>query len=66
MILTSRQMFLLKTMAGTEGYVACDGRDRGAAWELERRGLVKWKGTSWGSSFYTITDKGREELLRDR
>lgn len=37
--------------------VACDGRDRrAAAHELERLGLAEWKGTSFGSSFWSATN----------
>lgn len=39
--------------------VACDGKDRALAHALEKAGLADWKGTSWGSSFWAITDKGR-------
>lgn len=37
---------------------ACDGSDRAPANELEFLNLARWVGTCWGSSFYTITEKG--------
>ena len=30
--------------------------------QLERRGLIEWKGLSFGTDFYRITDEGREAL----
>lgn len=37
---------------------ACDGKDQEAAHELEELGLAEWKGISFGSSFYAVTDRG--------
>lgn len=45
--------------------VACDGTDRAPAHELDKLGYAQWCGTSWGSSFWCITDKGREFLKQD-
>lgn len=39
--------------------MACDGRvERKAAHELEELKYAEWKGTSFGSSFYAITELG--------
>jgi hypothetical protein len=38
--------------------VACDGPNRAVAYSLERRKLAKWKGTTYGSSFWAITEEG--------
>lgn len=38
--------------------VSCDGSDRAIAHELDKLELARWNGTNWGSSFWSITDKG--------
>lgn len=39
--------------------VACDDRTRRkAAHDLEKLGLADWKGESWGSQFWSVTQKG--------
>lgn len=53
---------LLQMLASSEGYVACDGKDRAAAHTLEKMGLADWKGSSWGSQFWGITDAGRAAI----
>lgn len=54
---------LLTCLASTEGYVACDGKNRAIAHALEQRGFAEWKGSSWGSQFWAVTDAGRSALF---
>ncbi len=44
--------------------LACDGKDRATAHALEQAGLASWRGESWGSSFWSITDAGREAIAQ--
>ena len=44
---------------------ACDGADRKLAWRLEEKGLARWCGTNWGSSFFAITDAGKALIDAD-
>lgn len=44
--------------------VACDGKDRMPAHDLEQRGFVEWKGRLWGSHFWALTDEGRAYIDR--
>jgi len=37
---------------------ACHGEMLKAAHELESEGLAEWKGRSYGSNFYAVTEKG--------
>lgn len=37
---------------------ACHGEAQKAAHELEAIGLAIWKGNSFGSNFYSVTEKG--------
>lgn len=37
---------------------ACDGKHRKVAHSLDKRGLARWVGTNWGSSFWTATEDG--------
>lgn len=60
--LTEATLGLLKTLANSKGYVACDGKDRAVAHALEGAGLADWKGSSWGSQFWEITESGRALL----
>lgn len=53
---------LLQMLGSSQGYVACDGKDRAVAHALEKDGLADWKGSSWGSQFWGITDAGRAAL----
>lgn len=43
--------------------VACDGPDRKPAHDLEKLGYADWKGESWGSSFWGITEAGITALV---
>lgn len=45
--------------------VACDGKRRDPANQLHALGYAKWCGHSWGSSFFSITDKGREAIIAE-
>lgn len=60
--MTNSEKELLKILADTKGYVACDGEDRAIAHDLERMKLADWKGSAWGSQFWAITDAGRAAL----
>lgn len=42
--------------------LACDGKPRATAHELTKLGFAEWKGTSYGSSFWAITDAGVSAL----
>jgi hypothetical protein len=53
---------LLKILGDSKGYVACDGLNRPLAHALEKKGLADWRGSSWGSQFWEITDAGRAAL----
>lgn len=53
---------LLQMLGSSHGYVACDGKYRAVAHALEKDGLADWKGSSWGSQFWEITDAGRTAL----
>lgn len=57
---------LLLTMRESQDHgafaVACDGKDRAQAHELEELKLADWRGTNWGSSFWAITDEGRNYI----
>jgi hypothetical protein len=44
--------------------VACDGKDRKPAHELDGRGFARWCGTNWGSSFWSITEAGRQFITK--
>ena len=44
--------------------MACDGQDRAKAHALEKLGLAQWRGTNWGSSFWSITDEGQKYLKK--
>lgn len=57
--MTKEQKSLLKILCESNGYVACDGKDRVVAQSLEKLRLADWKGTNWGSSFWAATDRGR-------
>lgn len=46
--------------------MACDGRDLAAAYNLARRGLAEWKGDRGGSSFWAITQAGRDTLAKEQ
>jgi hypothetical protein len=46
--------------------MACDGTSRAIAHELETLGLADWKGSSWGSQHWAITDLGRAALSKDQ
>lgn len=57
---------LLSWMVQCRGFaVACDGEDRPLAHELEQHGFARWVGTTWGSSFWSVTDLGRAALGKD-
>lgn len=60
--LTEAQRGLLCRMSDTADGVRCDGPDRAIAHELESAGLTLWKGSTWGSQFWTITESGRAAL----
>lgn len=64
LVLSEAQKFLLGALYeskvnGAFG-IACDGERRQVAHKLEDLGLVNWRGTSWGSSFYSITQQGED------
>jgi hypothetical protein len=42
--------------------VACDGPDRKPAHDLERLGYAEWRGESFGSSFWSVTQNGLTAL----
>lgn len=52
---------LRRTADGVK-YQACHGADLKAAHELEDLGMALWKGNSFGSNFYCITEAGIKEL----
>lgn len=52
--------YLYDSFRGGAFAMACDGGQRPLAHNLEKRGLAEWRGTNWGSSFWSITDAGRE------
>jgi hypothetical protein len=60
--LTTSQRHVLTCLASTDkggGFaLACHGEDRAAAHALEKMGLAEWRGESFGSSFWSITDAG--------
>lgn len=56
--MTQAELSLLRILASTQGYVACDGTNRAVAQQLEQKGLAAWRGENWGSSFWCITPKG--------
>lgn len=60
----ARELLLsLKGTANGVRYQAVDGQEkRKAAHELEDLGLAVWKGNSFGSNFYCITEDGIKEL----
>lgn len=63
--LSEAQNSLLSIMSDTADgvrYQACDGPDRAIAHQLEHLGLALWKGSTWGSQFWTITEAGRTAL----
>ncbi|WNV09995.1 hypothetical protein [Tardiphaga sp. 709] len=60
--LTDIEAEVLKALGSSRGYVACDGEWRKPAHDLEKAGLADWKGSSWGSQFWEITDAGRAAL----
>jgi hypothetical protein len=57
---------LLKLLGDSKGYVACDGPDRATAHALEKQGLAAWKGSSWGSQFWAITEAGRLAISQSK
>lgn len=65
--MTPDELALLRELKQTadqpDGFaMACDGKDRAKAHALEKIGLADWKGTSWGSSFWAITEEGQKLL----
>jgi hypothetical protein len=42
--------------------MACDGPDRTHAHSLDKQGFAEWRGTNWGSSFWSITEAGLKEV----
>ncbi len=62
--MTDKEWCLLLTMRESQDHgafaVACDGKDRAPAHALEKSGYATWRGESWGSSFWAITDAGRK------
>lgn len=56
------EIVLLRELAAAEARgafaVACDGEQRSIAHALEKAGLAEWKGSSWGSQFWAITEAG--------
>jgi hypothetical protein len=62
--MTDEHVELLRILGDSKGYVACDGKHRTIAHSLEDAGFAEWKGESWGSSFWAITDSGKSELRR--
>lgn len=56
-------LHMLSDTADGFRYQSCHGKTRqAAAHELERAGLATWKGNSYGTNFYCITDAGRAAL----
>lgn len=45
--------------------VICDGSRRNAANQLHALGLAEWKGHSFGSSWFAITDAGRAAITAE-
>lgn len=64
--LSDEQWLLLLEMRESQDHgafsVACDGKRRDPANQLAAKGYADWRGTSWGSSFYAITNTGREYI----
>jgi len=63
---TKDQRRLLENLKDTKDRgafaLACDGAPRAVAHELTKLGYAEWKGTSWGSSFWAITESGEKAL----
>ena len=55
-------LFKLKDTADGVRYQACHGGDLTNAHKLQQLGLIEWKGNSFGSNFYCITEAGLKNL----
>lgn len=55
---------LAQTRRGGSFALACDGKPRATAHELTKLGFAEWRGISFGSSFWAITDAGMAEHER--